>query len=266
MTRLRGVLRAAQGWLPQRHDHLVILAYHLVGGGTDSPVDIPIDRFETHLDELAQHSRVVALEEELGKLAAASDRGVEARPRVAITFDDAYDNFREVVWPRLVERSLPATLFVPVGFVEGECGPPITGTGGLPPISWPALREIVESGLVVVGSHSWMHPDLRRVPGEHLQRELLQSRDTLAERLDRTVRGFCYPRGLWNRSIEREVAAVYQYAVIGGGRAVTRRNLRPHRLWRTPIRRDGPSSLRPLLTARIWVEELLADPVRRFRG
>jgi peptidoglycan/xylan/chitin deacetylase (PgdA/CDA1 family) len=262
---LRSALRAAQALLPRRSKHWVILAYHLVEAGTDSPVDLPLEAFDAQLDELSQGAVVASLEAGLGLLAGEGGKPLGRRPLVSLTFDDAYENFYRVVWPRLAERALSATLFVPVAFVDGNSGPPIRGTDQLPPATWAMLREMTDSGLVRIGSHSWSHADTRRLSDADLEQELARSREHLEDRLGQSVPAFCYPRGLWNRRVEHRVAESYDFAVVGGGRAITPGNARPHRLWRTPIRRDAPTALHRLLRARVWLEELAADAIRRLR-
>lgn len=268
---LRRLARAVQGLLPERRDGLVVLAYHLVGAGTDSPVDLPLDRFRDQLDELTRIERPVALAEAVAALAAGRDpaggddpaRG-NGRPAVAVTFDDAYGNFLDRAWPLLAERGIPATLFVPVAFVEGEGPAPLRGAGHLPPVSWAALRDMTATGLTV-GSHTWSHPDLTRLPASRVDEELRRSRETLEDRLGRPVTAFCYPRGLWSPRLEPQVGAAYELAAIGGGRRIAAGKVEPLRITRTSLRRDGPASLEPLLVAPVWLEEWAADRVRRWR-
>ena len=274
---VRRLVRAAQRLLPERRDGLVVLAYHLVGAGTDSPVDLPLQRFRDQLDELRRIARPVDLAAAVAALAAGrdpaggdgGDEDGEAnggrRPAVAVTFDDAYGNFHDRAWPLLAERGVPATLFVPVAFVEGAGPPPLRGTGHLPPVSWTALREMTATGRLAVGSHTWSHPDLTRLPAARVDEELRRSRETLEDRLGRAVTAFCYPRGLWSPRLEPQVAGVYELAAIGGGRRTAVENLKPLRIARTSLRRDGPASLAPLLGAPVWLEEWAAERIRRWR-
>lgn len=266
----RRLLRRAQAVAPRRPGGLRVLAYHLIGAGTGSAVDLPTAAFERHLDELLEAGRPVALEAAVRELAGTGPddepaNGDDRRPRVAVTFDDAYDNFRTHAWPLLAERRIPVTLFVPVGFLEGETPAPIRGTGE-PPISWPALAELAASELLTIGSHTWSHPDLPKLPAARVRDELRRSRQALEDRLAAPVRSFCYPRGLWSRRVEREVAEVYELATVGGGRRVTAETVRPLRIPRTSLRADGPGSLSPLLSAPVWIEEWVADRARRWRG
>jgi peptidoglycan/xylan/chitin deacetylase (PgdA/CDA1 family) len=132
-------------------------------------------------------------------------------------------------------------------------------------MTWAQLREVSESGSVVVGSHSWTHPDMRRVDERDLRRELLESRDRLQEKLGVAVRTFCYPRALWSPRVEAAVGEVYDFAFVAGGRQVPKgRRFNPLRIPRIPIRRDMPASLEPVLRSRVWLEEWVADKVRRW--
>jgi len=258
----RRAARTVQRLLPRRRAGLKVLAYHLVGAGTGSPVDLPRETFRRQLDELAASGEVVGLDD---AVAALSDGGAAGRRMTAITFDDAYANFAEEAWPELCARELPATLFVPVGFVDGEAGPPMRGAERLPAVSWEELDRMAGEGLAV-GSHTVSHPDLRRLGGAAIDGELRGSRAALEERLGIPVRSFCYPRGLWSRRVERRAGRWYPAAVVGGGGTATASSFRPLRIERVSVRRDGPASVVPMLDARVWLEERLADRVRRLRG
>ncbi len=265
MSAARGLLRAAQRLLPAERGGLTVLAYHLIGAGTGSPVDLPAALFRRQLDELAEHARPVDLASGVAAIGAGrepDDPAAARRPAVAVTFDDAYANFAAHAWPLLAERGIPATLFVPVGFLDGSCPAPIRGTGHLPPIPWSELRELAAAGLAI-GSHTWSHPDLTRLPDAQVRDELRRSRAALEERLGVPVTSFCYPRGLWSRRLEPRVGEVYELAVVGGGGRVRSRGLRPLCIQRVPLRADGPASLIPLLDAPVWLEERVADTVRR---
>lgn len=274
MRPARRLLRAAQRLLPARRGGLTVLAYHLVGAGTGSPVDLPAELFRHQLDELVERARPVDLTAAVAALAGGrtassavepADRHADDRPAVAITFDDAYCNFADHAWPLLAERGIPATLFVPVGFLDGDSPAPIRGTDHLPPVSWSELHDLAAAGLAI-GSHTWSHPDLTRLPADRVRDELRRSRAALEDRLGVPVRSFCYPRGLWSRRIEPLVGECYELATVGGGGRTLARRLRPLRIQRVPLRADGPESLRPVLDSPIWLEERLADAARRLRG
>lgn len=257
----RVLARGAQRLLPPVSRGDRVLCYHLVGGGTGSVVDLPVDSFVRQLDALERMAVVVPLEELAGPRRVSASG---ARPRVALTFDDAFRNFADVVWPILETRRLPATLFAPTGFLNRSHPGPLAGLESAPPVSWPWLRQAGESPLLTVGSHTRTHRDLRSLPPGRLADEVGGSRRELEDRLGLPVDSFCYPRALWNERVEEVVGEHYSLAVIGGGRRLTPAS-HPLRIHRTSVRRDSPLPVRDWIRARIWLEEALADRVRRMR-
>lgn len=261
----RRALRVGQRVLPAAGGGVAILAYHLVGAGTGSPVDVPAATFRRHMEELLEVARPLPLDrldEALRAPAPASDESPERLP-VVVTFDDAYRNFHQVAWPILRELSIPALLFVPIGFVEGEAAAPIRGTESLPACTWAELAEIREEGTVALGSHGLSHTDLRRLAPHEIRRELEGSQQRLAERLGGEPTSFAYPEGFAPTAARREAARLYRHAVVGGGRRTypsTPREALP----RFPVRRDLPS-LSPLLETRVWLEEWLGARAREVR-
>ena len=96
----------------------LVLAYHnILPDDTtslgDRSLHLPRARFVEQLDELTQHCEIVSLDEAI-EHAWSPDA---ARPRVAITFDDAYRGAVTVGIPELVRRGLPATVFVAPAFI-----------------------------------------------------------------------------------------------------------------------------------------------------
>jgi peptidoglycan/xylan/chitin deacetylase (PgdA/CDA1 family) len=258
LSRARAVLRAAQRLVPRGRGGVCILCYHLVGAGSPLKIDLDEDTFRAHMVALKARFPVVGLGEALASL----DRGeLENDTAVALTFDDAYSNFQDRAWPVLAELGLPATLFVPVGFVDRSSPPPIS-TFDRPPLSWTDLRALCGSKLLTLGSHSWSHPDLRRVEGSALDRELRGSKERIEDQVGVPVEGFCYPRALWSPSLEREVVRFYSHAVAGGGLRIARARAPLHHLPRFPMRTDTPASLPELLTGRVWLEEWVANQAR----
>lgn len=97
----------------------LVLAYHNIvpEGGTpagDRSLHLPRSAFAAQLDALGEDYRVVPLPE-----IVREDTG-DGRPRVAITFDDAYRGAVTCGVDELVRRGLPATIFVCPGRLEGH--------------------------------------------------------------------------------------------------------------------------------------------------
>lgn len=233
-----------------------MLAYHLVNGGTDSPVDVPVEAFRAQLRHVSEHFEVLTLREGLASLHVP-----RSRPVAVLTFDDAYANFRKVAWPIMSELGFPATLYVPVGFVEGQIGSPIRGTE-LPACSWDDLRALHDEG-VELGSHGVLHVNLRRASMDVVECELRDSRRAIEDRVQATVESFCYPQAKWNRAIVQRAAGHYRSATIAGGRRVRWGVTDPFRIPRFPVRRDI-SDFSRMLQSRVWLPEAAADRVRQW--
>lgn len=259
---VRRIGRIAQPLVPRSRNGLVVLAYHLVGAGTGSPVDIDERLFHDQMETLAENERVLSLTHALAELESS---GTIRRSAYVITFDDAYANFAEVALPVLQSLGLPAILYVPCDFISGTGTPPIRGTEDLSPCSWSTLREITATGLVEIGSHTLSHRDLPGLDEREAEREIRGSRERLEEELGREVTSFCYPRGAWTNHLERIVARHYSSSAVAGGTRVHRAGERCTRLTRYPVRADTPANLGPIRERRIWTEEYLADIVRRLR-
>ena len=261
-SKVRYLLRRLQRIVPRARSGFAVLGYHLVGAGTQSPVDVPIDVFEAQLDSLS--GRICSLDHALGRL--GNHNGDTDSVAAVLTFDDAYTNFYEQVYPRLLERRLPAVLYVPTAFVDRQQPGPIRGTETLSACDWKQLQEMVASGLITLGSHTVTHPNLTQVKPDRAAWELSASRAQIERMIGQPVRHFCYPRGLWSRELEPLVMREYATAAIGGGGNIQSTNYHPLRLRRTPIRVEFGADLRPILNHRLWLEERVGDVMRRVRS
>jgi peptidoglycan/xylan/chitin deacetylase (PgdA/CDA1 family) len=190
-----------QPLVPNESRGVTILAYHLIGADTQSPVDLPLDVFRSQMCELADVARVVSLTDALTYLETGA--GCE-QPVVVITFDDAFDNFRTRAWPVLSRLGLPCTLYVPVGFLEGTAGAPLRGAERLSPMPLAAVRDLAVDARLTIGSHSWCHGDLRALTQTDLAEDLRRSRHRLEDVTGNPVDHFCYPRAKWSRAVEQQ--------------------------------------------------------------
>jgi peptidoglycan/xylan/chitin deacetylase (PgdA/CDA1 family) len=116
MEPIRRIVRTAQRRWDGAPAGLGIACYHLVAAGVASPTDLDSHEFEEQIAEIAQRGWTCSHAEAL----AALEGGVAERPRLLVTFDDAYANFGERAWPVLKRWAVPAVMYVPVDFVDGR--------------------------------------------------------------------------------------------------------------------------------------------------
>jgi peptidoglycan/xylan/chitin deacetylase (PgdA/CDA1 family) len=62
------------------------------------------------------------------------------------------------------------------------------------PLDWPQIREMAENGLEIE-SHSCSHINVRHTPIEMVERELVESKEEIENRIQKPVTGFAYPYG-----------------------------------------------------------------------
>jgi len=103
----------------RRGDHRIyILTYHEVGGGPEEPEGtISATRFHSHVRYLKSCFDVVSLADATAMLAEDTPLRNDC---VAITFDDGYIGNRTYALPILSAESVPATVFVTTGFLDGS--------------------------------------------------------------------------------------------------------------------------------------------------
>jgi peptidoglycan/xylan/chitin deacetylase (PgdA/CDA1 family) len=64
------------------------------------------------------------------------------------------------------------------------------------PCSWSQLREMADSGLMEIGSHTVTHPILSSISDDESWQELTRSKTQIEEGTGRPVNSFCYPNGM----------------------------------------------------------------------
>jgi peptidoglycan/xylan/chitin deacetylase (PgdA/CDA1 family) len=108
--------RAVAAWRPG----LVVLTYHRIAEPGAEPFYDPVisatpESFQAQIEWLRSHVRILTLDE----LVTWFDTGSSGREPVAmVTFDDGYrDNF-DVAVPILRAGNVPATFFIPTGFLD----------------------------------------------------------------------------------------------------------------------------------------------------
>lgn len=114
----------------------------------------------------------------------------------SITFDDGFRSVHRVALPILRELRLTATVFVLVGSrLENPEGHGLYL--GRPLLTWAELRELVDAGCSI-GAHTMTHPNLARLDPPEAQREALESRRVLSDRIglaEADIAAFAFPGG-----------------------------------------------------------------------
>jgi peptidoglycan/xylan/chitin deacetylase (PgdA/CDA1 family) len=172
----------------------VVLGYHGVGVSRRrddlSFLLVSPDRFRSHIELLLEAGFRFCT---FAQLARAANGGEPPAGLASVTFDDGMRNNCEVALPILAEYSIPATVYVTIGFIDGT-SPWIAPGGDGAMMSEAQLRELVAAGWEL-GAHTMTHPDLSTMDYDACLQEIRESRIRLEEIADTPVETFAYPFG-----------------------------------------------------------------------
>jgi peptidoglycan/xylan/chitin deacetylase (PgdA/CDA1 family) len=199
-----------------------ILAYHSVSETPWSADDYLFVRpaeMEEQLKYLADNGYDSVTFEDL------ENNGEFAKP-VMLTFDDGYRDNYDALFPLLKKYNIKATIFVISGTVRDATAARDDGAGqddgamqndaDAPDrryLSAAEIREMSESGLVSIQSHTAGHYDLTALDGAALESEMAESKRVIESITGKPVIALCYPNGSYNRTVRTAAALYYDYAV-----------------------------------------------------
>ncbi len=195
---------------------LLILCYHAVSRDWPTEFAVSPAQLEAQLRFFSRRGYRAST------LSAALERPAAAKTLV-VTFDDAYASVRERALPVMSALGVPATVYVPTGYVAAEGAlqwesmQRWLGTAHedeLRCMSWENLRELAAAGWEI-GSHTSTHPRLPSLPDAELAAELADSRARCEEEIQRPCRALAYPFSAYDRRVmDAARAAGYGSATI----------------------------------------------------
>lgn len=155
-------------------------------------------------DDVAAFEWQVRYLSRTARLAFVDDALHHEKDSVAVTFDDALSNVFEHALPTLARYRVPATLFVPTGYLGASPGwiDPSRNpqqVAGL--VASAEMLRSLDQRLVRLGSHSVTHAKLDAVPRERCQTELATSKRDLEALTGVPVRLLSLPYGRWSESV-----------------------------------------------------------------
>ncbi len=199
-----------------------VLMYHHVNPEGRS-VNVTPERFEEHVSLLSRQGFTSLLTDDL--VSIINNRQAPPEKPVMITFDDGWLDNWLFAFPILKKYNMNAVIFVMTSHIyesgirkrsdEGnitalpahkECLNVIEeGRGSEVMMSWDELREMEESGLVDIQSHTHTHQkwDSMYTDKEHLHKileeELAVSKKIIEEKMNKRCSSLCWPWGRYNK-------------------------------------------------------------------
>ena len=184
-----------------------------------------LESFEQHLTYVVDRFNIVVPGDTLSK----------KRDNLCLTFDDAYYDFYYYVFPLLKKYQIKAVLAVPTAFIldSTDVTPDLRMSLNHKEIyqeknyqkyasfcTWDELREMQDSGFVVMASHSHTHKDLTG-KNINLQEEIVASKSILEEKMQIKIESFILPFGRYNHDSFALLQKHYRY-IFKVGQGVNR--------------------------------------------
>jgi len=238
----------------------VVLVYHRIGGSSGLDIDMPAAMFDAQMALLAASGRAAPIDAALARIGCIEPADLDP---VVVTFDDGTADFADAAMPILERHRIPVTLYVATDFVERQVPFPHEGT----PISWGALDDVQETGLVTVGAHTHTHALLDRLDPHDVETELDHSDALIEQRLGRRPAHFAYPKAVpGSAAADAAVRRRYRSAAVAGTRPNPYGRTDPHRLARSPIQvSDGMEYFRAKLAGGMGLEDRVRTLANRWR-
>jgi len=187
-----------------------ILVYHRFGATVADSMTVTTAVFASHLKTLQEAGYTVI---PLGQLVDfLLNQGPPPPPRsVVITVDDGHRSVYTDFFPLVKKFQIPVTLFLYPSAISNASYA----------LTWEQVKEMKQSGLCDVQSHSYWHPNfkkdrMRMVPAEYekaVETQLKKSKTKLEEELGGRVEMLAWPFGIYDDwLIEKAAKAGYRAA------------------------------------------------------
>jgi peptidoglycan/xylan/chitin deacetylase (PgdA/CDA1 family) len=189
-----------------------ILCYHHFDHEKAGEMNVSAAAFEAQMAYLKENKYQTITLADLQAFVAYQRR--PPKNAVLITVDDGWKSLKTVAAPILKKHGFRATLFVYTDLIRSKSG----GTS----LTWDEIRELVNDGVIDIQPHTATHADLTKVTDAQLDRELIESRRVIEEKLGIKSVYLAYPYGTFNdRVIEALKRNGYQLGltVVRGANA-----------------------------------------------
>lgn len=146
--------------------------------------------------------------------------------RVLLTVDDAWASFYQHAWPILKRDKIPFVLFINTREINQKNKNYMT---------WAQIREIHESGLGVIGHHSYSHDYIVGWDADRMRNDLERASQDFMRELGHIPEYFSYPFGEYNLELKNIIKDMGFRLAFGQHSGVVDSRKDRHELPRFPI-------------------------------
>ncbi len=166
--------------LPVSWSYPRILMYHSVENSTPDGMNITPDVFE---------KQIIYLKKKRLKFVTISNliTSRDTRKKVALTFDDGFENNYTEMFPILRKHNVCATIYL---------APNIKDIKKLNSVQ---IKEMQESGIIEFGAHTMTHVNLKNSDKETARQEIIESKNVVEKLTGAKCQSFAYPFGRYDQ-------------------------------------------------------------------
>jgi peptidoglycan/xylan/chitin deacetylase (PgdA/CDA1 family) len=189
---------------------IAILTYHNFNPTVPGSMSLTPERFETQLKWLKEKGYTVIPLKDLVSYLQGKNIVLPAKS-VVITADDGWESVYTYMLPLVRKYQIPVTLFIY----------PSTISEGTHAMTWDQLKELQNTGLFDIQSHTETHPNFKQEKrhrsaesyAKFVNFELVHSKQVLEEKLGKKMTLLAWPFGIYDEYLEQQAAkAGYEMA------------------------------------------------------
>ncbi len=124
---------------------------------------------------------------------------------IILTVDDGYVNNYEYMYPLLKKYNMKAVIYMVAGRDHNSWDMENHGEVKLPIMNESQVNELIKSGLVEIGAHTFTHVNLPLVSHEEQVKEIRGCKEFLEDKYGIKVSSFAYPYGQLNDQVKQVV-------------------------------------------------------------
>lgn len=189
--------------------NIPILCYHNLSPLPGS-MNMTPGRFESQINYLKDNGfTIIPLREAVDYLEGKRD-SLPKKP-IVITADDGWQSNFTYMLPIVKKYNIPVTLFIyPQTISEGKNA-----------LTWAQLKELKDTGLFDIQSHTYDHPNFKQarkrmspaIYEKYVKNQLVKSKQILEEKLNTNISFLAWPFGIYDDFLEKQAAeAGYEMA------------------------------------------------------
>lgn len=183
--------------------NIPILCYHNLNPTKPGSMNMTPERFESEIKYLQDNGfTIIPLKDAVAYLQGKRDS--LPKKSIVITADDGWKSVYTYMWPIVKKYNFPVTLFIY----------PSTISSGKNAMTWDELKELQQTGLFDIQSHTVDHPNFKIMKrhlssekyAEYVRKQLENSKKTLEEKTNTKITLLAWPFGIYDSYLEDAAA------------------------------------------------------------